>query len=464
MKKILYIYVKGGTPLEYAFPRIAACGELHVLALAPLPTAAEEIWRPCCTDIEVLPDPAQGDELVEQLVTHAKAVGADAILTLSEFAVLAVAHAADRLGLAGAGPGILRARDKRRMRAAWAAADVPIPRFRRVDSAEDVRDAISTLTPPLLLKPAWGAGSVAQMVLEKPDDAASAWSRTEEELLAGSQVGINELYAADTDRDRLVEEIVEGFAEGWYEDGSGYGDYVSVEGIVAEGTYHPLAITAKLPTVPSFVEVASASPCVLPEPRQRRIEEVSRRAVDALGLRTCGTHTELKLGADGRLAVIETGARFGGLLTTHQVHEVFGLDPIGMLVRQLLGEEVAYPGRMPTTGTRAAASLAVVPANAAGEPWRTRPVWNPAAVDWRSLLSSGSLLEPVPAFAMPTGRPVPEFDPGAGSRNWLGVYLLTADDPKTLRRDCDAVLNGLEAALNRAGHGADAVPSTMGES
>ncbi|NUR31842.1 MAG: ATP-grasp domain-containing protein [Catenulispora sp.] len=459
MKKILYIYVKGGAPLEYAFPRIAACGELHVLALAPLPTTGEDVWRPCCTDIKVLPDPARGDELVDQLVAHAKAVGADAILTLSEFAVLAVAHAADRLGLAGAGSGITRARDKRAMREAWDAAGVPIPRFRRVDSAADVAAAVRELTPPLLLKPAWGAGSVAQIVLESPSDAAWAWGRTEEALEAGSQVGMNELYAPDTDRDRLVEEIVPGSADGWYDD-PGYGDYVSVEGIVADGTYHPLAVTAKLPTVPSFVEVASTSPCVLPEALQRRIEEVSRQAVDALGLQTCGTHTELKLMPGGRLAVIETAARFGGLLTTHQVHTVFGHDPIGMLVRQLLGEPVAYPDRMPTTGNRAAASLAVVPANAAGEPWTTRPVWNPEAVDWPSLLSSGSTIEPVPAFAMPTGGRVPEFDPSAGSRNWLGVYLLTADDPETLRRDCDAVLNGLEAALNRAENGTDETAGT----
>ncbi|MEE1786232.1 ATP-grasp domain-containing protein [Streptomyces sp. SP17BM10] len=450
MNKILYVYVKGGAPLEYAFPRIAACGELHVLALAPLPTTAEEVWRPSCTSIELVPDAPRGDELVDLIVEHAKAVGADAVLTLSEFAVLAVAHAAGRLGLAGAGEGILRARDKRLMREAWAAAGVPIPAFRRVDSLADLEAALAAFTPPLLLKPAWGAGSVAQIVLEAPEDAAPAWEEIERGLRAGSRVGMNELYAADTDRDRLVEEIAQGSTGGWYEE-PGYGDYVSVEGIVADGVYHPLAITAKLPTVPSFVEVASTSPTVLPVPLQRRIEEVSRQAVDALGLENCGTHTELKLMADGGLVVIETAARFGGLLTTRQVHEVFGLDPIGMLVRQLLGECVDYPAAMPTHGVRAAASVAVVAADAAGTPWRSRPVWNPRAVDWQALLSPGSTIEAVPAFTLPEGEPVPAFDPAAGSRNWLGVYLLTAVDAATLQRDCNAVLNGLEAALNRAG-------------
>ncbi|MGK4585014.1 ATP-grasp domain-containing protein [Kitasatospora sp. HPMI-4] len=449
MNRILYVYVKGGAPLEYAFPRIAACGELHVLALAPLPAIAEEVWRPSCTSIEEVADAPRGDELVELIVEYAKSIGADAVLTLSEFAVLAVAHAASRLNLAGAGAGILRARDKRLMREAWAAAGVPIPSFRRVDSIADLSAALAEFTPPLLLKPAWGAGSVAQIVLNSAEDAAGAWEEIERGLQAGSRVGMNELYAPDTDRDRLVEEIAQGSTEGWYQE-PGFGDYVSVEGIVADGVYHPLSITAKLPTVPSFVEVASTSPCVMPVPLQRRIEEVSRQAVDALGLENCGTHTELKLMKDGELVVIETAARFGGLLTTRQVHEVFGLDPIGMLVRQLLGERVEYPEAMLTEGVRAAASVAVVPADAAGVPWRTRPEWNPQAVDWQRLLSPGSTIEAVPAFAMPTGRPVPAFDPAAGSRNWLGVYLLSAVDAETLHRDCNAVLDGLEAALHRA--------------
>ncbi|WP_346137229.1 hypothetical protein [Lentzea roselyniae] len=44
------------------------------------------------------------------------------------FGVLLVAHVADRLGLAGAGPNIVRARDKRLMRETWRDAGVPIPR------------------------------------------------------------------------------------------------------------------------------------------------------------------------------------------------------------------------------------------------------------------------------------------------------------------------------------------------
>lgn len=447
MKKILYVYVKGGAPLETAFPSIAACGELHVLALSPMPEAGHDVWAPCCTSITRHEDELKpGDDVVDLIVAHAKEIGADAVLTLSEFAVLAVAHAAERLGLAGAGRGIRAARDKRLMREAWERNGVPIPLFRRVDTETDLREAMTELSPPLLLKPAWGAGSVAQLVLTGAAQVPRAWAEIEEALERGGQVGMNELYEPNTDGDRLVEEIVTGTVDGWYPE-PGYGDYLSVEGIVAHGTYHPLAITAKLPTVPPCIEVASTSPCVLPEPLQRKIEEVSRRAVDALGLDTCGTHTELKLCAGGEVAVIETAARFGGLLTTRQLEVVFGLDPIGMLVREQLGEPVEYPARMLVSGGRAAASVAVVPADAAGNPWRTTPVWDPDRVDWTALLSPGSTIESQPAFMMESGRRVPAFDPSGGSRNWLGVFLVTAVDAPTLLRDCRAVLDGMEGAL-----------------
>ncbi|MBB6569827.1 hypothetical protein HNR71_005464 [Kribbella sandramycini] len=230
MKKILYVYVKGGAPLETAFPRIADCGELHVLALSPLPAAGKESWEPCCTTITVHPGGlTPGEPVVEAIIEHARAIGADALFTLSEFAVLAVANAADRLGLAGAGPGIRAARDKRLMRQAWQAAGVPIPRFRRVDSAADLHGALAAMTPPLLLKPAWGAGSVAQLVLTSTDQVADAWAEIEQALERGGQVGMNELYEPNTDGDRLVEEIADGTTEGWYPDG-GYGDYLSRRG------------------------------------------------------------------------------------------------------------------------------------------------------------------------------------------------------------------------------------------
>ncbi len=122
--------------------------------------------------------------------------------------------------------------------------------------------------------------------------------------------------------------------------------------------------------------------------------------------------------------------------------------PIGMLVDQLLGREVFYPAQMLITAGRAAASVAVIPTNAAGEPWSTQPLWRPDDVDWSAIVTPGTKLEEIPAFSMPKNEPVPVHDPSGGSRNWLGLFVVTAPDAHQLHRDCRAILNGLEAGLN----------------
>ncbi|MGC4814792.1 ATP-grasp domain-containing protein [Micromonospora sp. DT228] len=451
MKRILFVHGRAGTPLQYALPRIAECADLHVLAISPLPTAGAEAWRPrCASVVEAWQDRPRGEELVELVMRRAKQIDADAVLCLSEYLVLAVAVAAERLGLRGPGADAARrARDKRLMRQRWQETEVPIPRFLPVQGKADVRRAIGQLTPPLLLKPAWGSGSIGQMVIQSKSGAAHAFNALTDSLGRNDDLGLVEWYEAEASRNLLVEEIVEGTTEGWYEGNARhrYGDYVSVEGIVAEGEYHPLCITARMPTVPPFTELSSNAPCVLQEPLQRRVEEVARAAVDALGLRNCGTHTEIKLGADGDVAVIETAARFGGSVITRVVEHVFDLDMVSMLTRQLLGEEVEYPGRMLVRGRGAAATLAWLPVDASGRPWTSQPVWRPEAARLETLLSSGSTIESVAELTAPAGSTVPRYDPAGGARNCFGRFFVTAEDAETLMTDLYAVVNGLERTL-----------------
>jgi biotin carboxylase len=458
MKKILFAYARGGAPVDYAFPRIAACGELHVLALTPLPMATMSQWGPCCASIvDRSAERLRGEMLVDALIDRAKAIGADALMCLSEFAVLAVARAADRLCLPGADSGAARrSRDKRLMRETWREAGVPIPAFRRVDSAGSLRRAFTELRPPLLLKPAWGAGSIGQLVLHEESDVTPAWQTVSEALRKADGAGYGELYEAGADSSLLVEEIVNGATDGWYQQ-PGYGDYLSVEGIVAAGTYHPICITARIPTIPPFTELSNNAPCVLPEPLQRRIEQVACRSVSSLSLGTCGTHTEIKLAANGELYVIESAARFGGCMVVREIETVFGLDPIAMLTRQLLGEHVSYPPRMLVEGHRAAASLALIPTDAAGRPWTTTPVWDSQAIQWDRLISPGSTIETVKGLTVPDGTRIPPYDPSAGAGNWAGIFFVTASDADVLLADCHSVLNGLEGALGdvterRPGH------------
>ncbi|MGW6691655.1 ATP-grasp domain-containing protein [Streptomyces sp. NPDC054961] len=452
MTPILFVYAKGGPPLEYAVPRMAAHAEVHVLALAPLPRITESVWLPGCASVTTAP-PGEGVELVDLICSHARRVGAEALLTLSEYAVVAVAHASLRLGLRGAGERVAGARDKRLMRRIWRDAGVPVPGFAEVHAPEDITAAFETLRPPLLLKAAWSAGSTAHLTVWNEQQAEEAWKTGRSVMEASSAQGYAELHAADEGvNDFLLEEIVTGEASDWF-DGDGWGDYVSVEGIVADGRYHPLCITGRMPTIAPFTERASLAPAALPIDLQQRIEEVSRAAVDALGLDTCATHTEIKLGAEGAMWLIETAARFGGVMTTRQVETVFGLDMIGMLVCQLLGREVAYPERMLTeggcggAGAGAAGSLVVFAVDPEGRPWTELPAWDFEFVDWPSLVAPGSRVELVLEHSLAPGSPVPPYEEAGGANSMAALCFLTAESGPELLADCGRILAALPNAL-----------------
>lgn len=448
--RILLVYVRGGPALEYTIPRIAARGEVHLLAVWPLPEHTAELWRGhCASVIGAWDQNPEGEALVELIVKHAKEVRADAIVTVAEYAILTVSEAAQRLGLRSSGPNTILSRDKRRMREAWHQAGVPCPRFRPVASSADLAAAYQELTPPVLLKYAWGAASVGQRVISSPEEIGPVWSDVREAVAKALNVGFIELQESGAAGHFLAEEIIQGSTRGWWPDDSGYGDYLSVEGIVADGIYHPLCITSRMPTIEPFTELSNLAPCALPENLQRRIESVARSAVDALGLETCATHTEMKLMEDGGLSLIESAARIGGCMIAAQVEEVFGLDMIGMLTDALLGAEVNFPERMLiyADARGAASSLALIGTDSAGTPWSRELAWEPSLIDWDKIVSPGTRIEAVPGLTISAGTPVPRYDVSGGALGYGGVFYVRCASVETLLPDSYAVLDNLEAAL-----------------
>lgn len=449
--QILLVYCRsgGGAPIDFALPRIASRGEVHILALQPLPTRTESLWRPHCAELIPAYDRVDGDALVDLIMRTATKVGADAVLSLAETAAIEVAMAARRLGLRGAGPNVSRSRDKRLMRATWHDAGVPIPRFRPVSSEAALRRAFGELTPPLLLKAAWGFGSVGHLVIDREERIAPAWAQIHATMTDANSSGRVPLFTPRAVDDFLVEEIIPGTTRSWYPDGSGYGDHLSVEGIVVDGVYHPVCITARFPTIPPFTEMGNVMPSVLPEHLQRKIEATARAAVDALDLQTCGTHTEIKLTDGTGLSVIESGARLGGAMIAAQIEHVFGYDLIGMLTDGLLGLPCVPPERMLTgrDAQGAASSLPLIACDATGNPWIRDLIWDESRVDWTGLLTTGTRIEAVPHFTVPDGTPMPRHDPSGGVVERGGIFYVRANDPDTLVRDARAVLNGMESAL-----------------
>ena len=166
----------------------------------------------------------------------------------------------------------------------------------------------------------------------------------------------------------------------------------------------------------------------------------------ALGLDTCGTHTEMKLMANNELCLLETAARFPGSMAVTLAETVFGMDMVSLLAAELLGEQQPYPDAMLVTGKGAAGVLYLIAANTAGKPWASLPPLYWENLDWASLVSSETRVEVIRSQTIPNGSPMPAYSPGRGALGYAGAVYLTSRDPVTLLADSDRIMNGLESA------------------
>ena len=443
---ILYVVPGvGGAPPEFALPRLTRHGDVHALMVATFSAGVDRTMRESCASVRWVDQDAP---MPDTIVAVAREVGAEAVIAFSEFAIAAVAEACAELGLRGPGPNVVRSRDKVEMRRVWRDAGLPGPAFEPVRSLADLERAAARVPTPFLLKPTWLAGSQGQVVVEDDTDLAAVWRRVAGVVDEMERAKMYDFMTIGRGTQFVAEEIIDASTESWY-DGEGYGDYVSIEGLVVGGRYHPISITGRLPSIPPYVELGFPAPSVLSEDRQRQIEDLARAAVDALELDYCATHTEIKFQRDRGLCLLENAARIGGAMIPRIVYEAFRVDLIDLLLQILLGRDPDLPERMLTSGATgdAVASLMLVATDSKGTPWESLPPFRPDRVDWRRLTSPETTVEIVTGQTLPSGSPMPAYSPTAGTRNYAGTLFLRAPDAETLQADCFRIVDGLEAAL-----------------
>lgn len=452
-RKLIFVVGAGGAPLEFALPRLAALAEVHAYLATPVVSPLkQELLERWCANV-VAPDLAdRPGGIVADLVETARHRSAAGVFGLSELSVMLVAEAALALGLPGPGANARYARDKWLMRSRWAEAGVPCPRFVRVDDLASLEEARRTLRTPFLLKPSGRGGGIGQQVIEDDTDLAQVLGDLRESLASAERQGIVEYTSAMPEDHYVAEEIIEATTESWYDSPAGdheWGDYLSVEGVVARGVYHPISIMGRMPTLANFAETVALSPTVLPERLQRKIERTAVEAVDAQGLDTCGTHTEIKLMADERMCMLESSARFGGVMATPIAEHVFGVDLISLLAAESMGEPQQYPERMLTSDAArgAAASVYLPCADSRSRPWSAPLPFRWEQLDWQALVSPDTRVQIFPSQMAPNGTRVEPYRPGGGSLNNAGTVFVTSTDAQTLLADSYRMLDNLEAAL-----------------
>jgi biotin carboxylase len=431
MRNLLFVAGYGGPPLDFSLSAVKQHGRLHVLIPDSLAAGKAALAMEFADEYVRCPVQSEAD-LEAEIVRLVKERGIDAVVTLDEFSIAPVARAATRTGLRSSGANTLRSRNKWLMRQAFAEAGLGNPRFALVRSFDELAPAVEAVGTPAVLKLCDGAGSVGHTLIDFRDPASleRQWEavlalieRVRSERTLGA---VDSLIAPEF----ILESMIEASTDSWYDE-DGFGDLVSVEGLVVEGVYHPIAITSKLPMVPPFTEVAQITPSPLAREKQERIMEYARRAVDSLGLETCGTHTEIKLQSNGGLCMVENAARLPGAVITKQVNDAFGVNLVSLLTRALLGEDVDMPPPQFDQVHSAAGPLGLVTVNSRFEPWTSRPPIR-TGIDFSSYFPDSVEYQVRWSAHVDDGIEAPVYDPALGAMNYLGIFYFLAPDVKML--------------------------------
>lgn len=226
----------------------------------------------------------------EQILEICKNEQIDGICTIaSDVAAPTVAYVAEQMGLVGNSyECALRANNKYQMRKAFVDAGVPCPGFVCLTNSGESRvksQEISELGLPLIVKPSDRSGSLGVMKVEREEDLQGA---------------IEKAMACSFKHEVMVEQFVEGRE-------------ISVEFISYQGKHYPLQITDKVTTeAPHFVELEHHQPADLSAAQYDEIYKLTDKALTALGVTNGASHSEYRVTKDGKIYVMEIGARMGG--------------------------------------------------------------------------------------------------------------------------------------------------------
>lgn len=221
----------------------------------------------------------------DEILKVCRKVEVDGVCTIaSDAAAPTVAYVAENMGLVGNSyEAAVRANNKYQMRDAFVKADVPCPQYQMVKGLNDIVGC--QFIYPLIVKPSDRSGSLG---VKKVNN--------QKELETAIEEAINFSFC----KQAMVEEYIEGRE-------------ISVEFISYKGIHYPLTITDKVTTgAPHFVELEHHQPADLTPQQYEVIYQITRRALDALEITNGASHSEYKITSDGRIYIMEIGARMGG--------------------------------------------------------------------------------------------------------------------------------------------------------
>jgi len=334
------IVILGG---EFPLRERVLAGAIRAASGARVVTIAKSRLNPAIKffDDVISADVMVPEDVVAAMKRHVEQTGSRpiAVIPMNDFVVRTGLAVAQAFGLPYNSPDTVEAcRDKFLMKEVLHAAGLPVPRFAKFRTSQELMTVARAFSFPVVIKPGELAGSVGVIKVETPAELAPAYARCLEDIrnLGG------------TFHTREDEFVIEEYIP--------LENEVSVEVICFGNTHRTIAVTDKyLGEEPYFVEIGHSVPSI--HNANEVVRSVAERACAALGIERGVAHVEMRVMPSGEVRLIEVGARTGGDCIMDLVERAFGVNPYYLHVQSYLGIEPSLPEHLAPRGLAAVGFL-----------------------------------------------------------------------------------------------------------
>ena len=248
---------------------------------------------------------------------YAKSEKIDGVVTAAtDFGVLSAAYVAREMGLPGLKYEVAQLiKNKYRVRKCLFEAHVDdTEQAYEVVKNTDIESLAQKLTYPVMVKPCDGSGSRGASRVDKSEDIPQACTYA--------------MNGSITHRAEIETFII----------GQEYG----AESLVVDGQIHVLGIMKKWMTKPPYyAELGHAMPCGLPAEVEEKAKICVKNAISALGINFGSVNMDMLITPDGKVYIIDIGARMGGnMIGPCVIPYGTGVDYVGAMIQNAVGDPV----------------------------------------------------------------------------------------------------------------------------
>ncbi|WP_066193388.1 ATP-grasp domain-containing protein [Gracilibacillus timonensis] len=260
---------------------------------------------------------------VKASVIYAKKHAVAGVLTWSEKDVELVAKIGAELGLPTISTeAAKRARNKYFMRDALREVEGICPKFKRVLSLDDWKQAVDEIGTPGIFKPVGAAGSKGIFKIEADTDIHEAY-----------EVMIN---STSPDDDKIYTYYPNEYIYEEYLDGA----EVSVDGVVQDHNVYITGVADNLVSEEYSLDYMEIFPSEKDEATVNEIKKSAETVVKTLGFNHCSFHLEGRVTTDG-FKLIEVAARpAGGFIASHVMENASGISYLEFIIKVAVGESI----------------------------------------------------------------------------------------------------------------------------